>query len=185
MQAQWTALHGSEPDDLAARLDELRRQTDSLERQQALHKEWQQALDQRTGLARRLGELDQRMVEQEQSIARPETTRQPIRRGGEGGEQALEVTRELLQRQRLARSASVEQLRAGLVDGEACPVCGSQEHPYHHSEQLLAALVNTTTRSRSAPSSPSSGCDRPWSVCARTIPASGKDSARVARSSRN
>ncbi|MER1157047.1 hypothetical protein AAA627_39630, partial [Pseudomonas aeruginosa] len=55
LQAQWTALHGSEPDDLAARLDELRRQTDSLERQQALHKEWQQALDQRTGLARRLG----------------------------------------------------------------------------------------------------------------------------------
>ncbi|WP_410965075.1 hypothetical protein, partial [Salmonella sp. SAL04286] len=38
LQAQWTALHGSEPDDLAARLDELRRQTDSLERQQALHK---------------------------------------------------------------------------------------------------------------------------------------------------
>ena len=35
LQAQWTALHGSEPDDLAARLDELRRQTDSLERQQA------------------------------------------------------------------------------------------------------------------------------------------------------
>ncbi|MDF5920034.1 SMC family ATPase [Pseudomonas aeruginosa] len=140
LQAQWTALHGSEPDDLAARLDELRRQTDSLERQQALHKEWQQALDQRTGLARRLGELDQRMVEQEQALLDLKRQGSQYAEEVKAAEQALEVTRELLQRQRLARSASVEQLRAGLVDGEACPVCGSQEHPYHHSEQLLAAL---------------------------------------------
>ena len=140
LQAQWTALHGSEPDDLAARLDELRRQTDSLERQQALHKEWQQVLDQRAGLARRLGELDQRMVEQEQALLDLKRQGSQCAEEVKAAEQALQVTRELLQRQRLARSASVEQLRAGLVDGEACPVCGSQEHPYHHSEQLLAAL---------------------------------------------
>lgn len=100
-------------------------------------------------------------------------------------EQALEVTRELLQRQRLARSASVEQLRAGLVDCEACPVCGSQEHPYHHSEQLLAALGEHDDQEQVRAEQSSSGCDRPWSVCARAIPASGKDSTRVARSSRN
>lgn len=140
LQAQWTALHGSEPDDLAARLDELRRQTDSLERQQALHKEWQQVLDQRAGLARRLGELDQRMVEQEQALLDLKRQGSQCAEQVKAAEQALEVTRELLQRRRLARSASVEQLRAGLVDGEACPVCGSQEHPYHQSEQLLAAL---------------------------------------------
>jgi len=58
----------------------------------------------------------------------------------EAAEQALKVTVELLQRQRLARSASVEQLREQLVDQQPCPVCGSEEHPYHQSEALLEAL---------------------------------------------
>ncbi|MCF4996886.1 AAA family ATPase [Pseudomonas syringae] len=55
-------------------------------------------------------------------------------------EQTLSVTRELLERQRLARSASVEELRAQLHDGEPCPVCGSHEHPYHQPEALLQSL---------------------------------------------
>ncbi len=84
--------------------------------------------------------LDQRMVEQEQALLDLKRQGSQCAEEVKAAEQALQVTRELLQRQRLARSASVEQLRAGLVDGEACPVCGSQEHPYHHSEQLLAAL---------------------------------------------
>ncbi|MFJ3484319.1 AAA family ATPase [Pseudomonas sp. NPDC090202] len=58
----------------------------------------------------------------------------------EAAEQALKVTVELLQRQRLARSASVEQLREQLVDQQPCPVCGSEEHPYHQSGALLEAL---------------------------------------------
>lgn len=58
----------------------------------------------------------------------------------EAAEQALKVTVELLQRQRLARSASVEQLRGQLVDQQPCPVCGSEEHPYHQSQALLEAL---------------------------------------------
>ncbi|HEY0290573.1 MAG TPA: AAA family ATPase [Pseudomonas sp.] len=58
----------------------------------------------------------------------------------EAAEQALKVTVELLQRQRLARSASVEQLRDQLIDQQPCPVCGSQEHPYHQSAALLEAL---------------------------------------------
>jgi len=58
----------------------------------------------------------------------------------EAAEQALKVTVELLQRQRLARSASVEQLRGQLVDHQPCPVCGSEAHPYHQSEGLLEAL---------------------------------------------
>jgi exonuclease SbcC len=58
----------------------------------------------------------------------------------EAAEQALKVTVELLQRQRLARSASVEQLREQLVDHQPCPVCGSEDHPYHQSDALLQAL---------------------------------------------
>ena len=55
-------------------------------------------------------------------------------------EQALNVTRQLLERQRLARSQSVEELRAQLEDDQPCPVCGSQEHPYHQPEALLQSL---------------------------------------------
>ncbi|MBF8781651.1 chromosome segregation protein SMC [Pseudomonas fulva] len=58
----------------------------------------------------------------------------------EAAEQALNITQQLLERQRLARSASVEQLRAQLQPGEPCPVCGSAEHPYRASEPLLERL---------------------------------------------
>ncbi|RBJ67259.1 chromosome segregation protein SMC, partial [Pseudomonas sp. MWU12-2534b] len=55
-------------------------------------------------------------------------------------EQALTITRQLLERQRLARSASVEELRGQLQDNQPCPVCGSHEHPYHQPEALLQSL---------------------------------------------
>ncbi|VVM36770.1 hypothetical protein PS663_00062 [Pseudomonas fluorescens] len=55
-------------------------------------------------------------------------------------EQTLTVTKQLLERQRLARSASVEELREQLQDDHPCPVCGSHEHPYHQPEALLQSL---------------------------------------------
>lgn len=55
-------------------------------------------------------------------------------------EQTLAVTRELLERQRLARHVSAEQLRAQLQDDQPCPVCGSVEHPWHKPEALLESL---------------------------------------------
>ncbi|PAA10753.1 AAA family ATPase [Pseudomonas fragi] len=58
----------------------------------------------------------------------------------EMAEQTLQVTRQLLERQRLARSASVEELRGQLQDDQPCPVCGSAEHPYHQPEALLQSL---------------------------------------------
>ncbi|MFJ4145696.1 AAA family ATPase [Pseudomonas sp. NPDC089734] len=56
-------------------------------------------------------------------------------------EQTLSVTQQLLERQRLARSASVEELRAQLQDDQPCPVCGSVEHPWHQPEALLQSLT--------------------------------------------
>ncbi|AZE48779.1 Exonuclease SbcC [Pseudomonas chlororaphis] len=55
-------------------------------------------------------------------------------------EQTLTVTQQLLERQRLARSASVEELREQLQNDQPCPVCGSHEHPYHQPEALLQSL---------------------------------------------
>ncbi len=63
-----------------------------------------------------------------------------VRAERDAAEQALKVTLALLERQRLARSENVEALRATLVPGEPCPVCGSHEHPWHQADALLAGL---------------------------------------------
>ncbi|MFZ0022452.1 AAA family ATPase [Acinetobacter sp.] len=43
---------------------------------------------------------------------------------------AREQLQQMLQQQRLLNTESIEKLRANLVDGEACLVCGSTQHPY-------------------------------------------------------
>jgi len=84
-------------------------------------------------------------LQQRQQLSLQERDRL-IREGNEAkaelaiAEQTLTVTRELLERQRLARSESVEQLREQLQDDQPCPVCGSAEHPYHQPEALLQSL---------------------------------------------
>ena len=94
----------------------------------------QQALDQR------LAELQQRQASAQQE--RERLTQDGVKTRNELAiaEQTLTVTRELLERQRLARSASVEELRAQLQDDQPCPVCGSPDHPYHQPEALLQSL---------------------------------------------
>jgi exonuclease SbcC len=44
----------------------------------------------------------------------------------------------LIERLQLARSTEVAAMRAQLVDGSACPVCGSAEHPYAHAHAVRA-----------------------------------------------
>ena len=107
----------------------------------------QRAFEDLTRLWARQQELDKRgtELEQRQQQALQERDRL-VREGGEAkaelavAEQTLTVTRELLARQRLARSESVEQLRGQLQDEQPCPVCGSVEHPYHQPEALLQSL---------------------------------------------
>ena len=94
----------------------------------------QQALDDR--LQALQSKLQALQSEREQRIELGTQTKKQY----EAAEQALNVTRQLLERQRLARSASVEELREHLQDNQPCPVCGSHEHPYHQPEALLQSL---------------------------------------------
>lgn len=91
-------------------------------------------------LDKRGSELQQRLLSAQQQ--REQLTQDGVKSKAELtiAEQTLNVTRELLERQRLARSASVEELRAQLQDDQPCPVCGSNEHPYHQPEALLQSL---------------------------------------------
>lgn len=91
-------------------------------------------------LDKRAAELQQRQLTAQQE--RERLTQDGVKAKAElsVAEQTLNVTRELLERQRLARSASVEELRAQLHDDQPCPVCGSHEHPYHQPEALLQSL---------------------------------------------
>ncbi|MHC8407315.1 SbcC/MukB-like Walker B domain-containing protein [Pseudomonas sp. TMB3-21] len=91
-------------------------------------------------LDKRGAELQQRQLTAQQE--RERLTQDGVKTKAEltVAEQTLNVTRELLERQRLARSASVEELREQLQDDQPCPVCGSPDHPYHQPEALLQSL---------------------------------------------
>lgn len=93
-------------------------------------------------------ELDKRSLGLAQKQQDAQQQREQLNRDGlqakdelKVAEQTLTVTRQLLERQRLARSASVEELRAQLQDDQPCPVCGSNEHPWHQPEALLQSLT--------------------------------------------
>ena len=129
-------------DTLHERLQQLTREVQQQRLQQrsleGLQQQWLRAseLQQRLGaVAEQLGRM---------SAQREQRTAEGLRLKAEHqqAEQALQLTLELLKRQRLARSASVEQLRAQLEDEQPCPVCGSQEHPWHEPQALLHALGN-------------------------------------------
>ncbi|MEB0090312.1 AAA family ATPase [Pseudomonas sp. CCI4.2] len=93
-------------------------------------------------------QLDQRALElthkqQDAQQQREQLNREGLQAKSEltVAEHTLSVTRQLLERQRLARSASVEELRGRLQNDQPCPVCGSHEHPYHQPEALLQSLT--------------------------------------------
>ncbi|MDH0303762.1 AAA family ATPase [Pseudomonas sp. GD04091] len=131
---------GAEPQALAEQIDLLgamlqdnRKQQRAVEDLSRLHGralELQQHID-------TLRERQQQAMQQRQQLIGEGTA---AKTELEAAEQALTLTRQLLERQRLARNTSVEELRAQLRDGEPCPVCGSAEHPFHQPEALLQSL---------------------------------------------
>ncbi|WP_248797380.1 AAA family ATPase [Pseudomonas sp. MWU13-2105] len=102
-------------------------------------------------------ELDQRAQQLQERLQGIQQQRDELNREGlqtrdelKVAEQTLTITRQLLERQRLARSASVEELRGQLQDDQPCPVCGSHEHPYHQPEALLQSLGRHDEREEAA-----------------------------------
>ncbi len=92
-------------------------------------------------------QLDQQAAALTHKLAAAQQQRESLIQSGQQAkaelstaEHTLTVTKQLLERQRTLRSESVEELRAKLQDDQPCPVCGSQEHPYHQPEALLQSL---------------------------------------------
>ncbi|SEJ81042.1 exonuclease SbcC [Pseudomonas linyingensis] len=123
-------------------LAELQRQLGDWRPQLRTREEQHQLWQRRQELGARQDDLQARLADlqtrREQCLTRGTQVRNEL----DTADQALQITLALLERQRLARSASVEALRAQLRDGEPCPVCGSEEHPWHQPDALLQALAS-------------------------------------------
>ncbi|KAF1027393.1 MAG: Nuclease SbcCD subunit C [Pseudomonas sp.] len=89
--------------------------------------------NQRHTLAQKLGAVQQ---QREDLIKSGHQAKAELESAG----QVLAAIKQLLDRQRLLRSESIENLRATLQDDQPCPVCGSHEHPYHQTDALLHSL---------------------------------------------
>ncbi|MDP9689137.1 UNVERIFIED_ORG: exonuclease SbcC [Pseudomonas mohnii] len=131
---------GAEPDAVAEQIGILGSLLQDNRKQLRAIEDLTRLWDSQQDLDKRGAELQQRQAAVQQE--RERLTQDGVKAKAElaVAEQTLTVTRDLLERQRLARSASVEELRAQLHDDQPCPVCGSHEHPYHQPEALLQSL---------------------------------------------
>ncbi|VVO57452.1 hypothetical protein PS876_00613 [Pseudomonas fluorescens] len=131
---------GAEPDAVAEQIGILGNLLQDNRKQLRAFEDLSRLWASQQDLHKRSSELQQRQLSAQQE--RERLTQDGVKTKAEltVAEQTLNVTRELLERQRLARSASVEELRAQLQDDQPCPVCGSNEHPYHQPEALLQSL---------------------------------------------
>ncbi|KAA0980142.1 AAA family ATPase [Pseudomonas sp. ANT_H12B] len=131
---------GAEPEAVTEQVQILGSLLQDNRKQQRAFEELTRLWSSQQDLDKRAAELQQRQLTAQQE--RERLTQDGVKTKNEltVAEQTLTVTRELLERQRLARSASVEELREQLQDDQPCPVCGSPDHPYHQPEALLQSL---------------------------------------------
>ncbi len=120
------ALAGIDRHALTAEQDRLRRDSARLEQAALLLGQWEQAVQhqaqaaaERESLERQHGAL----------IADRADLHTRVTQSAAAAEQA----RQARDKARLACARDVEHLRERLTPGEACPVCGSPDHPYHAS----------------------------------------------------
>ena len=131
---------GAEPEAVAEQIQLLGNLLQDNRKQLRLFEELTRLWSSQQDLDKRAAQLQQRQLQAQQERDRLTQDGVKTKSALSVAEQTLKVTRELLERQRLARSASVEELRAQLQDDQPCPVCGSADHPYHQPEALPHSL---------------------------------------------
>jgi exonuclease SbcC len=114
------------------RLEERREQVAALEKTWAA---WSAARSRLEQVGAQLAASGNARVQAGQALALADGAAGALSGAAEQAERALAGAE-------LACAASVEELRARLADGEACPVCGGTEHPYRHPDAGLHAVLS-------------------------------------------
>lgn len=131
---------GAEPHAVAEQIQLLASLLQDNRKQQRAFEDLTRLWDNQQQLDQHAANLTQKLTDAQQQREQLNQTGLQTKAELTVAEQTLNVTKQLLERQRLARSASVEELREQLQDDQPCPVCGSHEHPYHQPEALLQSL---------------------------------------------
>lgn len=107
-----------------------------------------------------LGERQKRLLEEQTRTQRALQAVEQLRQLGEqqqkttaalevltqqlaGREEQVQRSKQLYENARTAMSRDVVALRNNLHPGEACPVCGSPEHPYHQGNEVADTLFRS------------------------------------------
>ncbi|WP_112195627.1 AAA family ATPase [Pseudomonas sp. LG1E9] len=131
---------GAEPHAVAEQVQLLASLLQDNRKQQRAFEDLTRLWDSQQQLDQQAGALTQKLADAAQQRESLIQSGQQAKTELATAEHTLTVTKQLLERQRTLRSESVEELRAKLQDDQPCPVCGSQEHPYHQPEALLQSL---------------------------------------------
>ncbi len=131
---------GAEPHAVAEQIQLLASLLQDNRKQQRAFEDLTRLWDSQQQLDQQAGVLTQKLADAQQQREQLNQTGLQTKAELTVAEQTLTVTKQLLERQRLARGASVEELREQLQSDQPCPVCGSHEHPYHQPDALLQSL---------------------------------------------